>query len=57
MDVSNQILAQETGETPNDLADQRVVENADLFESWLAKARAAASRIPRRNLPVALLRT
>lgn len=42
LDVAQQILAQENGESPDDLADQWMLDNADQVEAWLTEARAAA---------------
>ncbi len=42
LDVSNQIVAQEGGTSPDELADQWIADNADTVEGWLATARAAA---------------
>jgi len=40
-DLQNQIVSQDSGVTPADLADQWVVDNADTVEEWLAAARTA----------------
>ena len=42
VDVSLQVVAQDAGETPQNLATQWIANNQDLVDSWLAIARAAA---------------
>ena len=42
VDVSLQVVAQDGGETPQNLATQWIANNQDLVDSWLAIARAAA---------------
>ena len=42
VDVSLQVVAQDGGETPQNLATQWIANNQDLVDSWLAIARASA---------------
>ena len=43
VDVSLQVVAQDAGQTPQDLATQWIANHQDLVDSWLAAARASAS--------------
>ena len=42
VDVSLQVVAQEAGDTPEDLAAQWITENQNRVDAWLAVARASA---------------
>ena len=44
VDVSLQVVAQEAGDTPEDLAAQWITDNQAKVDEWLAKAMAAHSR-------------
>ncbi len=42
VDVSLQVVAQEAGSSPEDLAQEWIVENREKVDGWLSEARAAA---------------